>query len=653
MSNKILPVLAILIWAGTYLPVSGQKVNWKARRPSPWPTRSTRPTTAQQGYSLSPRSVNSQSTYTSQSVGDRRESASGRTSSVTSEAAQQSGLTWLDPDPTHATDGLRVAQLGSDPSLSGDVSPGLPATDPLISSPLDSMGNEPVGPMMPAPMPPSPNGSATEFGPYDTGPPISGTLGGPPYPVAPGYPYNNAGCRSPFPGPPPSLGPRACAGSAATPAQAVPYLPLIPPYMVGGTMGTRPQVLTATSANSFHVRGTIISGSPGGLDAVLAYERDGGFPNDFTSVPGTGRDVTMDGFADTFEMAEPLPPNEVPTSPGSGFVYDGGTVVYTNSMAERTAQNGQFQNNDLWYASYSFSRTIEIPAGGALSVRRMHVAENNSPVPRDRLIFDYRYFKNALGSSTNNNWMTLGFEKTFWRGRFSLDTRLPFAYTFDNAQYLDDRGSRSRQLGNITSTFKLAICGNDRYILTGGTGVSAPTGEDTRLFLNDGTQILSIDNNSIHVQPFLAGVWMPKESFFLQSFASVDFDLADNEVRGSLNGGRLPTIGNLRGATILYADLSAGYWVYLSPTSRRYLQAVAVAGEINYETVLQDNGLVTGNGLTVSDFGRGDNTFNGTLVTHAYLGQRTSLTSGIGVPLNRGDGKEFDLAAFFMANWHF
>ena len=56
----------------------------------------------------------------------------------------------------------------------------------------------------------------------------------------------------------------------------------------------------------FTPRGTIISGSPGSPAAVLAFERNGGFPNDFNSVPGTGRDVSGDGFTDTFNMTEPL-----------------------------------------------------------------------------------------------------------------------------------------------------------------------------------------------------------------------------------------------------------------------------------------------------------------------------------------------------------
>jgi len=91
---------------------------------------------------------------------------------------------------------------------------------------------------------------------------------------------------------------------------------------MGSLFGSQPQQLTLSFEHAFHTRGTIISGLPGSPDAVLAYERNGGFPNDFTSVPGTGRDVSGDGFADTFNMNEPLPPNEVPTSPGPGYLLE-------------------------------------------------------------------------------------------------------------------------------------------------------------------------------------------------------------------------------------------------------------------------------------------------------------------------------------------
>ncbi len=361
----------------------------------------------------------------------------------------------------------------------------------------------------------------------------------------------------------------------------------------------------------------------------------------------------MDGFADTFDMTEPLPPNEVPTSPGPGFAYDGGTVVYTNSNTLTTAQNGQFQNGQLWYAQYSFSRSVNIPAGGALSVRRMHVAENNSPLPRDRGFFDYRYFNKPLGVTNELQWYTFGMEKTFNRSRGSIDIRLPFAYTVSGEQFVDDPGMRSLELGNVTLNLKHVLWGTDRYILSGGTGVSIPTGDETRIFLSDGTQILTIDNDSVFLQPFLAGMWLPNEAFFMQSFVQVDCDLSGNDVSGNLQGGRLPTIGNLRSAYLLIADLGAGYWVYSNPSQNVWFQALSLVGELNYETTLQDTDVVSGNGLTVTEYAQQYRAFNATVATHAYLGNRLALSGGLSFPLSQGKNKEFDYSAIFMANWLF
>ena len=200
---------------------------------------------------------------------------------------------------------------------------------------------------------------------------------------------------------PPPMIPLPPAGAAAQPPAEPQYsnVPLLPPNIIGSLFGAQPQMLKLSFENAFHTQGTIISGSPGSPAAVLAFERNGGFPNDFNSVPGTGRDVSGDTFTDTFDMTEPLPPNEVPTSPGPGYQYDGGTVTYTNSSSLTTAQDGQFQDNQLWYAQYSFSKQLEIAAAGALSVRRMYVSQNNSPIPRNRVFFDYRYFSQATAQS--------------------------------------------------------------------------------------------------------------------------------------------------------------------------------------------------------------------------------------------------------------
>jgi hypothetical protein len=539
------------------------------------------------------------------------------------------GLQWLDPNPGYE----RVAQL---PASGARQLPARPmpqvATQQIPTGPVMTQGvpGEPDCPptygdsVMPGFIEPdcAPPGPPIGFMPHPGAPP-----GQMPLPQLPPQPQ-----QAPVP---------------------EPYRPLLPPNVIGNLMGTRPQLMTMSFDHAFPVRGTIISGAPGSAAAVLAFEQNGGFPNDFTSIPGSGRDTTGDGFADLFDMAEPLPPNEVPTSPGAGFEYQGGTVAYTNSPTATTPQNGQFMNNELWFAEYSFAKSLQIPAGGALSIRRMHVAENNSPLPSDRVFFDYRFFSEPLGTSVDNHWYTFGLERTFFSGRTSIDARLPFAYTIDGEQYEDDMGMRGMELGNLAFTLKQVFWGTDRWLLSGGTGVSLPTGDETRIFLADGTQVLVIDNDAIHLQPFLGGIWLPNELFFLQGFVQVNLDLQGNDVRGNIGGGRLPTIGTLNSPMTLLADLSGGMWVYSNPMRSGWLQAVAIAGELSAETPLEDAEIVMGNGITVSDISRELDQLNATLATHAYVGTRLALTGGVTMPLRSGEEKEFDWSAVFMANWLF
>jgi hypothetical protein len=72
-------------------------------------------------------------------------------------------------------------------------------------------------------------------------------------------------------------------------------------------------------------------------------------------------------------------------------------------------------------------QTVPIARGD----RRFKVAENVSPIPRDRILFNYNHFHNSLtdinGASRDLDRFTFGFEKTFLHGRASIETRLPLA----------------------------------------------------------------------------------------------------------------------------------------------------------------------------------------------------------------------------------
>ncbi|MGE0760709.1 MAG: hypothetical protein AB7F89_14655 [Pirellulaceae bacterium] len=429
------------------------------------------------------------------------------------------------------------------------------------------------------------------------------------------------------------------------------------PNLIGDFFGGGSQrvLITNTVPFSLHVRGTITSGLPGSPTATLIFENANslGPANDFAT-NGVGTDASGDGQADTFPITEPIPPNDSPTTPGTGFVFDGGTVVYTDSNGLTTAQNGTFGNGELWFAEYSFSETthVDVPGGGGSVVRRIKLGENNSPDPRDRIYWNFNHFNNVPNGFGDVNRYVFGFEKTFRDRGMSFDVRLPFASTLASEQIAEGAGSKDIEFGNATITWKTLLYETDELLISGGFGVGVPTADDTRLYRLDGRQILQIDNAAVHLLPYVAMSATPRENWFVQGFLQFDIDANGNPIAGDVTGVSIERIGKLHDATYLFLDGSIGYWLYRNPYGRT-LTGVTPVIELHYSTTLQDADAATGNGLTVQGVSQRFDVLNMTLGTHLLLGQQLVVTPAIGLPLRSGDDQQFDIEAMVLANWNF
>lgn len=415
------------------------------------------------------------------------------------------------------------------------------------------------------------------------------------------------------------------------------------PIVIGDFFGGSTQVAKTTRSFSFPTTGIIVAGDPGSPNAVLAFERNGGIANDFFTT-GPGR---IDGSVISFDITEPLPPNEVPTSPGPGFGFDGGTVEFTSFRMPPT----QFLSGDIWQASYSFSQTIEIPAGGGLAIRRIKIAEKNSPVPRDRFYFDYKFFRDVPHPFGDVNRFLFGFEKTFFSGIASLDIRLPLAATLDSVQFVNEPPARGVEFGNLGLVGKTILMTSDTLLFSGGLGLTVPSADDNRVFLSDGTQILATENESVHLLPFMAGLWTPDEFLYLQSFLQVDIDVNGNPVFGSVTGGRLSEIGRLQESHLLMLDLSGGYWIFRDPPCSGYfLRGLAAILELHYTSSLQDSDVIAANGFLISDRGNRIDVLNFTAGIHGEIAESFTITAGMGFPLRDGDDRQFDHEVTVLAN---
>ncbi len=398
----------------------------------------------------------------------------------------------------------------------------------------------------------------------------------------------------------------------------------------------------------FHALGTFI---PNTNQNLLALERDGvGFPDDLFAIPL----VDANGMVvpNTFMIiGEPTPPSEVPTAP-PGFSFDGGQAVFTGSTSETTpATTPPPAADGIYFVNYSFSQqqNVLIPAGGGgVAVRRVKITENNNPLPQDRVFFNYNFFNNVPGGLNDVNRYTLGIEKTFHDGIWSFDFRLPFAATLDADQTLGTLGARGTELGNVVLIGKLLLLQSSQLIWSAGSGVTFPTANPTELFMGN-TNILKVNNETLHVLPFTAVSWSTDPKFYVQAFLQFDLDPFGNRIYGDVpefqemfNGRRdLPQIGRLNDSSLLFVDLALGTRIYDNPGSTGIKRVSAVA-EFHYGTTLQDADTVAGNGLNLTDLSPRTDILNLTLANHILYGDGYDVASGFVLPLRRGADLPFD-----------
>ena len=439
------------------------------------------------------------------------------------------------------------------------------------------------------------------------------------------------------------------------------------PFVMGDFFGGGLAFFGGRQTVSFqqHAPGAILAGGPGDPNSIIAFEfGTDTTPNDvFTQAPGLDLANPGDG-ADTFVILEPIPPSDALTSPGPGFVFDGGTAVYTNSnnAGATTAVPGTYQNNELWFLNYSFSRTIgfdpqtdpqrangrPIPGPG-VATRRIKIAENFSPEVRDRAFLSYSFFNDAFGNLGDISRYVVGFEKILWSDLVSFEARLPLAGTFGSVQAIDGIPNRDFEIGNTTLILKAVLLRNDRFIWSGGTGISLPTADDSVAQLG-GQNVIRINNESIHLLPFMGLLYRFHSKTSIQSYLQLDVATNGDPVFANLLGGTLPQIGTFNDSALLHADIAVNHTFYRNDRAKCLRAAIANA-EIHYSGTLQSADVVTSNGLTYTNLQENFNIVNATVGTHLQFGDRLVVTPGVAVPLQRGLNRQFDYEAIVQANY--
>ena len=437
------------------------------------------------------------------------------------------------------------------------------------------------------------------------------------------------------------------------------------PNMIGDTFQGGLTIFQGSTTQNFTVTalGTVLSGVDGGANSLLAFESGSDIvPNDFFST-GIGSDLSpgSDGFADTFSILEPFPPNDAPTSPGPGFTFDGGTATFTGVAGPTTAQPGIYTDGSQWFIAYSYTSAIGTVVQGAqlrpvtgpgVAIRRVKISENFSPEVRDRAFLSYNFFNDVIGGLGDISRYTLGFERVLVDDLISVEARLPMAGTYGSTQNLDGPESRDFEIGNAALIGKAVLLRTNRLLWTGGMGISLPSADDS-VYQMGGQNILRIENETVRLMPFTAFSWKRSRNTTLQFYTQFDFATNDDSVLFDLAGGDLPEIGEYSDASLVHLDASISRVLYRSKDRCSRLQQVIGNSELHYTGSLEDADVVrdpTG-GFEFGSLQSRVNILNATTGLHLLLGNNVVVTPAVTVPLRDGLDEEFDYEATVQLNY--
>lgn len=308
-----------------------------------------------------------------------------------------------------------------------------------------------------------------------------------------------------------------------------------------------------------------------------------------------------------------------------------------------------------------FVAGADMPLAGASRIGK--IAENDSPIPRDRFFFNYNHFHNVFQVFEQVNppvgpqiirqqpidRYTLGVEKTFFDGMTSLELRMPIIGNFDTQ--LQNVGVTGANAGNLTVVLKGLLYMDDALAVGAGMSVETPTGSDVQTRL--GTTRLQFNNEATHLLPYIGFVWSPGDprwgwgsGWFMTGFAQIDVVASSNPVTVlGPSGVPAQTLGKLTEQNLGFLDLGVGYWLYRDPEAPRMTGLAAIA-EVHYTSTLQDadvvRGFVDGAPVTIGNVANRFDVVNGTVGVQMLLFDTSSLRVGGVFPIGNEDRRLFD-----------
>lgn len=176
-------------------------------------------------------------------------------------------------------------------------------------------------------------------------------------------------------------------------------------------------------------------------------------------------------------------------------------------------------------------------------------------------------------------------------------------------------------------------------------------GPDVARLLSGSNELLRIENEAVHLLPFIGLLHRLDRRTFLQAYTQLDVDVQGNPVLANLSGGPLQGIGRFTDSTLAHADVSAHRVVYENRRPSSLLKGVIANAELHYTGTLQDSDNVAGPGVVVTNLKDNFNIVNATFGAHLLLGDHIVVTPGMSVPLRDGLDKQFDYEAILQVNY--
>jgi hypothetical protein len=305
------------------------------------------------------------------------------------------------------------------------------------------------------------------------------------------------------------------------------------------------------------------------------------------------------------------------------------------------------------YQVYNFVTVAQIAAEGGV-VGRQKMSEDANPMPRDRLIFDYDYFSGATltPGGIDVHRFVVGFEKTAFDGRASLEVRVPFASTLDSTSTMGMQ-SRNTELGDIRITPRFLAYASETFNVGVGVGVFLPTAADTLVRSVDGTDLVRFRNNSLSFSPYVGVLFTPNDRLYGQGWVSFDLDTQGTSVSANTTGGGLLSIGQYRNGTQSNLDAQLGYWMINSRDNNLRFRALGPFVELHYGTDLS-NPTTLQSGSFLIGGGRQADQLNLSAGLTAQLNNRLNVQLGATVPvINNNDARSFDWQVGVRVNYLF